>query len=297
MLQEHIYLRSQARNASWSQFLADFNRDGGVVERFERSDFDTVNIDLRRSPDGKIDILSTSTPIYSSLLSPIALVVPIIPPVNHAMVTELVEKVGAALASRQFIGRIHLTAVLAYQPGMKVPTLHFRSATVGPIEHTAVLDCVETIGGLKYDATCGMYCCGDAKRFLVATSELTHTGLGMVTGAMLQRIIDLNYLQFRHDRVHGTVVFPFNAKDSSDLGAFSAGASLAEAATFLRNSLGTILTEAVGTETATENLSALRALVKHFITDEDVPQRTSDLPDLSFSIDRRPTICSVELEQ
>jgi hypothetical protein len=203
------------------------------------------------------------------------------------MVTDIATKVKAALASVDFHGRVSITAVLALAPEMKVPTLHFRSSVVGSIIHTSVLDCAETMARLQFDEATGSFARDGVQRTVVASSSVSHYGLGMVTGSTLHKLLDLNHLIFRQDKVEGVIMLPFSASDSSELAVFTAGTCLAAAAECLHNALETILVEAVGTETAEENVSVLQTMITPFIGNTEARTTLSQPPDFTFSIDPR----------
>lgn len=241
------HMRYELQGTRYETYIAKLNERGGVVEeRIQGTDFRSPSVQLRNTPLGKVEILSTHDQVLGGPSGQSYLGCRFPANVEYApLITREAAKVGARLAREGVLGRYALDFVVVRDAnGNWDPYAIEINLRKGGTTHPFLTLQFLTDG--KYDPESGAFSTprGEQKCFVASDHEAA-TEFRVFTPDDLFDIVARHNLHFDMSRQKGVVLHMLAAiADHGNLGLTAVGDTHAEADELYRRAVGVLRSEA-----------------------------------------------------
>jgi hypothetical protein len=200
-------LQPEADGLAVDEFLATFDRLGGVVEeRITGSALTSPSVQMRVLPDRTVELLSTHDQLLGGASGQkyLGCVFPADPAYSR-LITEPAMAVGRDLAERGVLGRFAVDFVVV-RDGAGDWTAHAIELNLRKGGTTHPFLTLQFLVGGEYDGDAGLYrTASGAPKFLVATDHLEDDRLKALTPRDVFDVVVRKRLHFDHSRKTGVV--------------------------------------------------------------------------------------------
>jgi hypothetical protein len=227
-------------------FLSELEQHGGVVEeRIDGRDFRSPSVQMRVTPAGVVELLSTHDQLlggesgqrYEGCRFPAD-------SAYAGLISEEAAKVGLILAAKGVVGRFALDfVVVRTEGGWKAYAIEVNLRKGGTTHPFLTL---QFLTGGTYDAgTCSFTAAGGAEKFLIATDHLESDSFRGLTLEDLFDALARHGLQFDHRRQKGVVFHMLSGlTELGRIGLTAVGDSPREAESIYRHATRVLIAEA-----------------------------------------------------